>query len=91
MVAGLALGVVEIIAGTGGNSPPICVALILPIGITGISGETEHHLIAVVVVPVKGGIPTVSHGILAVIAIDNLLCYCGTLVIFLLTNIHLGI
>ena len=91
VVAGLALAVIEVIAGTGRHGPPVGVTLILPVGVAGVSGESEDDLVAVVVVPVEGGIPTVGHRILAIVPVDNLLCHFLAVAVPLFADIYLGI
>ena len=91
VVSGLTFGVVEIITRTCRYRPPIGVALILPIGVTGICGEAENHLVAIIIVPVESSIPAVGDGILAIFPIQNLLGNHCAVVVSLLADIHLGI
>ena len=91
MVTSLRLGIAKVVTGTCRNGPPICVALILPIGVACIGGKTEDHLVAVIVVPVESSVPTVGNLVFSVFTVDNLLCHLGTLVVFAYPYVGLGI
>ena len=91
MVASLALGVVQVVARTGRNGPPIGVALIVPVAIARGSRETEDDLVASVIVPVEGCIPAVGYLVAAVLAVEDGLCHVGTFLIAVFANIDLSI
>ena len=91
MTTCLVLGIIEIIVGTCRYCPHIGIAIILPMAIAWGTWETEDYLITSIIVPVKGGIPTVCYLILAILAIQDVLSHLGTLCIMILANIYLGI
>ncbi len=91
MTTCLVLGIIEIIVGTCRYCPHIGIAIILPMAIAWGTWEAEDYLITSIIVPVKGGIPTVCYLILAILAIQDVLSHLGTLGITVFTDIYLGI
>ena len=91
MTTCLVLGIIEIIVGTCRNSPVIGITIILPMAITRSTWESEDNLIAGIIVPIESCIPAISHLILAILAIQDILSYLGTLGITVFTDIYLGI
>ena len=54
-------------------------------------GETEDYFVAIVIVPVEGGVPAVGHGIVAIHSVEDILRHGGTVGIMVFAHIHLGI
>ena len=63
----------------------------MPETVTGSAREAEDDLVALVVVPVKGCIPTVGYLILAVLTVKDGLSHLLTLIIASLADVNLGI
>ena len=84
------LTVIGIVAETGGNSPPIHVTGIMPMGVLS-ARETKYDFIASLVVPVECGIPTVGHDIRTVLAVQKVLRIGGAIGEMILADINLGI
>ena len=91
MLTCFAFGILKIETSLRRNCIPVDIARIVPIWVTGTCRVAENYLVACIVVPVKGCVPTVGNFIGPIYAVKYILTESGAIVISFLANIYLCI